>query len=98
MAGPMAEVLSVTGLVDHLARRLVDLPALQYLSRLEGLSDASDRRVTTRCDYLENLRVLGRDIAADESGPSQVAVDRPGPIELGPEIDEDEVALVNHAI
>ena len=49
-------------------------------------------------DDLKDRLVLVRHFAADEAGPRQIAVDSARLIELGPQIDENEIALADGAI
>ena len=46
----------------------------------------------------EDLLVLGRDLLADEADPRQIAVDGPRFVQLGPQVDEDEIALFHRRI
>ena len=92
-------VLAVAGLLDHVARRLVDLPALQRLARGEGRAHPRDGRVAGRGhDLRRSSRTSAGTSRADEAGPRQVAVDGPRPVALGPQVDQHEVALADRRV
>ena len=46
-------------------------------------------------DNVEDLRIAWRHFFAHETSPGQIAVDRAGPIQLCPEVDENEI---NHVV
>src|SRR5439155_22673891 len=95
VAGAMDEPVAEASLLDHVAGRPIDLPALKLLLLGKGIFDALDRRVAPGGHDVEDLDVAIGDGVADEGGPGEIAVDGAGLIELAPEIDEDEIADAN---
>src|SRR6185436_11150983 len=49
-------------------------------------------------DDAEDLAMLRAWLGADEGGPGQVAVDGPRLVELGPQVHQDEVALLDRRV
>jgi len=95
VAGPVDEGVAMAGALDHVAARAIDLEAAEGPSGGEGLFDQGDRCVAGLGDDLEDGGVLLGDGLADEADAGQVAVDAAGPVHLGPEVDQDEVALAD---
>src|SRR5262249_23660995 len=60
MARAVDKVIAVAGALDHLAARLIDLPALQFLALRKCVADPLDRGVPRGGYDLEDLRVLFR--------------------------------------
>src|SRR6516162_2947638 len=69
MAGAMAKELTITGLLDHLSRRLIDLPAQQRLPFCERLPDTVDGSIAGFRDDLEDFDEASGDIFADVARP-----------------------------
>src|SRR6516165_4736224 len=98
MAGAVTEILTIAGLLDHVARGLVHLPAAEYLPISKRALDAADGRIASSCHDCENITIPGRHLAPNEGGPGQVAVHRTRLIELAPQIDEDKVPFTDYTV
>ena len=98
VARAVAEILTVPCAVDHVADRLVHLPALNRRPFGKRALDSTDGRVAGTRDDLENLLVACRHRLADEPGPRQVAVDGPWAIEFGPQVDQHKIVGMNDAV
>ncbi len=98
VAGAVEERVAIAGLFDHVAGSLVNLPTLQWLLFGEGVLHAGDGGVAGLRHDLKDLFIFLGDLGADKAGPGEVAIDRSRFVELGPEIDQDEVALADDAI
>src|SRR5262249_32629060 len=61
-------------------------------------SDAGDRRVAGAGHDLKDRLVLFGNAIADEADAGQVAVDASGLVELGPEVDQDEIAAADRRV
>ena len=97
VAGAMDEPIAEAGFLDRVAGGPIDLPTLQRFLLGERIFDALHGRIAPGRHDVEDLRVLVGDVVADKRSPRQIAVDGSRLIDLGPEIDEHEIALANRA-
>src|SRR5579859_2443574 len=91
----MAEELTEAGLLDHLAGRGIDLPALKrFILRKCGFH-AGNPGITRLGHDPENLFIFLRHFLTHETGPGQIAVDRARLVEFCPKIDQYEIAFAD---
>ena len=98
VAGAMAEGSAVASPFDDIAGRSIDLPAVQHFAGGEGGADALDGGITGASHDLKDRLVLLGNLSADEAGPCQIAVDGTRFVELGPQVDEDEIAFADGTV
>jgi len=95
VAGAVGKVFAETSSADHVAGGIVGLESANRAAGGEGLFDRGDGGIAGVADGLKHkLLALGRR-AANDAGPRDVVVNRVGPVELAPDIDEQEVALAD---
>ncbi len=95
---PVNEVRPEPGVVDHAAPGRVDFPAVKRPTSRVRLFHARNGGVTRGGDDPENLFAFRRNLGADESHPREIAVNSAWPIELGPEVDQHQVARCDRCI
>jgi hypothetical protein len=91
MPNTVNEVVAIPGIIDHAAARGVNLPRLQGTSCGVRIADAPNRRVAGGGHDGEDLLEPLRHLLSDESHASQVAVNSPRPIKLGPEVNQHKI-------
>ena len=98
VAGAVGEPVAEAGVADDVAGGVVGLPAGDGLVGGEGVLDGFDGGVAGVADGGEDeLFALGG-LAVDDAGPGDVVPDGGGVVgELGPDVDEDEVAFADGA-
>lgn len=89
---------SVACVFDDVTGRSVEFPALEGAALVVGFSGGGDGGVTGAGDDGEDFLIFFRDGGTDEGDPGEVAVDSARAVELGPEVEEDEVALADGGI
>ena len=95
VAGAMGEVVGETGGANNGACGIISLEPADCAAFGEGLLDGADRRVARIADDFEDeLLAFGR-FAADYAGPGDVVEDAVGIIDAAPDIDEEEVTLLD---
>ncbi len=83
MSQPVTKRLAVAGRFDHLARRLIDLPALERPPAGKRLAQQINGRVTGPHDHPKQRFVFLWHALADKTDSCVVAVHGIGLIELG---------------
>ena len=100
VAGAVDEAIAVAGLLDHVAGGVVDLPALQRLVRRRRrrctFAMAASRAAATMSKI---FAYFAGTVLADEArrGSGRCRPHR-GRFELGPEVDQHEVALADRRV
>ena len=70
MSGPVQEVFPISGLCDHTAARIINLPAIARVSLRESVLHIPDSGIASFFYNLKNLCVLSRRLLSDI--PTQV--------------------------
>ncbi len=95
VASAVDEAVAVAGRGNHVAGRPIDFKALDVPAGGKGRADRLNRRIAGLGDDLKNLGVLRWHRFSDEAHSRQIAVDGPGPFELGPQVDQHEIAFAD---
>src|SRR5208282_1536966 len=86
------EIFSITTLSYNIPGGAVNLPAMNSLSgpagRLHGLNGA----VAGGPHNLEDALDFFRRLVANKAGPSDIVINRAGPAQLGPHVEQNEIA------
>src|SRR6266481_1642088 len=98
VAGAVGEKVAEAGFADEVAGGVVGLPAGDGLVCGEGVLHGFDGGVAGVADGVEDELFAFGGLAVDDSGPGDVVPDGGGLVgELGPDVDEDEVAFADGA-
>ena len=91
----MHKVRAVAGCVNMVACDIVHFPAGDSAAVLQCRVYGSEGRVTRPGNDFKHPLDPFRSAVTAEPGPGDVVVHGPGSVELGPEVDQHEVALAN---